>query len=122
MNTTKKKNILFIEDEASLFDISTPKFSELFSSVEKVLGEQKALKLIYKNSYDIIICDLNSNLDDGITFLQQIKKMKPEQEIFTLMATENENRLGDLIEDGIHAFVLLPEQFDQALEAIAQQL
>lgn len=120
MSIVKKHNILFIKEENSGFDSETQVFDELFGQVDKVLGEQKALKLIYKNRYDIIVSDLSVNPLDGITFMKQVKELKPEQEIVTLMLTEDENKLGDLIEGGIHAFILTPEQFTQALETIAQ--
>ena len=50
---------------------------------------------------------------------KQIKQNKPEQNIVTLVSLKDEDKLGGMIEAGIHAFVLSPEQFDQALEAIA---
>lgn len=117
---SKKKNILFIQDENSLFDIKSKMFDRLFESTEKIMGEQKALKLIYNNNYDIIINDISVNPLDGISFMKQIKQMRPSQEIVTLVAPTDEDKLGDLIESGIHAFVLIPEQFEQALEAISQ--
>ncbi len=117
---SKKYNILFIKDENTLFDYETVAFQELFASVESVVGEQKALKLIYKNSYDVIVNDLTVEVLDGITFMKQVKEMKPEQEIVTLVAPKDEENIGDLMEAGIHTFVLTPEQFDQALETIAQ--
>ena len=46
--------------------------------------------------------------------------MKPEQKMVALVAPKDEDKLGGLIEAGIHAFVLIPEQFDQALEEIAK--
>lgn len=119
MSTDTKKTILFIKENESMFDSETKMFSELFSKVDKVLGEQKALKLIYNNHYDIIINDQSVEPLEGITFMKQIKEMKPEQEIVTLMLTEDEDKLGGLIEEGIHAFVLTPDQFDQALETVA---
>ncbi len=120
MSKDIKKNILFIKDENSQFDSQSQAFNELFAKVDKVVGEQKALKLIYNNHYDIIVSDLSVNPVDGTIFMKQIKEMRPEQEIVTLMLTEDEDKLGDLIEFGVHAFVLTSEQLEQALETIAQ--
>ena len=120
MSTDTKKSILFIEDTTSKFNSDSKMFDELFAKVEKVSDEQKALKLIYKNHYDIIIIDISVEPLDGITFMKQIKEIRPEQEIVTLVSTEDESKIGDLIEGGIHAFLLTPDQFDQALETVAQ--
>lgn len=120
MSKDKKKSILFIQEENSDFDYNSPKFDELFESVDMVLGEQKALKLIHKNSYDVVINDMSVAPEDGITFMKQLKEFKVDQEIVTLMLEQDEDKLGDLMENGIHTFILTPEQLDAALEAIAE--
>jgi DNA-binding NtrC family response regulator len=113
------KSVLFIEVDESIFNYKTTAFDDFFNNIERVKGEQKALKLIYKNQYDAIISDVSVNIEDGITFMKQIKEMKPQQIIFTLVATKDEGNIGALIDAGIHSFVLEPEQFDQAMETIA---
>jgi two-component system, OmpR family, response regulator len=113
------KRVLFIETDESIFNYKTTAFDDFFNNVERVKGEQKALKLIYNNQYDAIISDMSIDVLDGITFMKQIKEMKPQQIIFTLVATKDEENIGALIDAGIHSFVLEPEQFDQAMETIA---
>lgn len=113
------KSVLFIETEESMFDYKTTAFDDFFNNIERVKGEQKALKLIYKNQYDAIVSDMSVNVEDGVTFMKQIKEMKPQQIIFTLVATKDEGNIGALIDAGIHSFVLEAEQFEQALQTIA---
>ena len=120
MSTHKtNKSVLFIEVEDSIFDYKSSAFSDFYNNIQRVKGEQKALKLIYKNQYDAIISDMSLNVVDGITFMKQIKEMKPQQIIFTLVASKDEENIGALIDAGIHSFVLEADQFDQALETIA---
>jgi DNA-binding NtrC family response regulator len=52
--------------------------------------------------------------------VKQIKQLKPELIVAALVAPEDEDKIGGLIETGVHSFVLIPEQLDQALEIIAQ--
>jgi DNA-binding NtrC family response regulator len=115
----KKLNVLFIKDEKSMLDSDSKMFTELFNKVDMAVDDHKALKLVFANEYDIIINDISVNPIDGITFSKQIKQNKPEQNIVTLVSLKDEDKIGGMIEAGIHAFVLSPEQFDQALEAIA---
>lgn len=115
----KKLNVLFIKDDKSMMDSDSKMFTELFNKVDKAVDDHKALKLIFANEYDIIINDISVNPIDGITFSKQIKENRPEQNIVTLVSLKDEDKIGGMIEAGIHAFVLSPEQFDQALEAIA---
>ena len=120
MSLEKSKNIFFLETQESLFEIKAETFSVLFKSFEKSLNEQNALKLIYKNNYDAVICDMSQNILDKIEFMKQIKQMKPEQQIYAFVISKDEDKIGGMIDFGIHSFVLEVEQFDQALEAIAQ--
>lgn len=115
----KKLNVLFIKDDKSMMDSDSKMFTELFNKVDKAVDDHKALKLIFANEYDIVINDISVNPIDGITFSKQIKQNKPEQNIVTLVSLKDEDKIGGMIEAGIHSFVLSPEQFDQALEAIA---
>jgi len=119
MSDDKKMDLLFIKDDASLFDLDTEMFKVLFDKVEIVADTNKALKFISKNPYHIVINDVSVHPIDGITFVKQIKQLKPELIVAALVAPEDEDKIGGLIETGVHSFVLLPEQLDQALEVIA---
>lgn len=120
MNENKKLNVLFIKDDKSKLDSDSKVLTELYNKVDIAPDSHKALKLIFSNEYDVIINDITVNPIDGITFSKQIKQNKPEQNIVTLVALEDEDKLGGMIETGIHAFVLSPTDLDQALEAIAK--
>jgi DNA-binding NtrC family response regulator len=120
MSDDKKMDLVFIKDEASMFDTDTEMFTTLFDKVEIVNDTNKALKFISKNPYHIVINDVSVHPIDGITFVKQIKQLKPELIVAALVAPEDEDKIGGLIETGVHSFVLIPEQLDQALEIIAQ--
>ena len=119
MNTDKKWNVLFIKDELSMFDADTKMFDELFNNVDKVIGRAGALKLFESNHYDIVICDISVKPEEA-AFMKQLRDMKPEQTIFTLVSPKDADKLYGIADLGIHAFELDPTQFDQALETIAQ--
>jgi DNA-binding NtrC family response regulator len=120
MSNNKKMDLVFIKDNASKFDAGSEMFKVLFDKVEVVSDTNKALKFISKNPYHIVINDVSVHPIDGITFVKQIKQLKPELIVAALVAPEDEDKIGGLIETGVHSFVLIPEQLDQALEVIAQ--
>ena len=119
MSSDKKWNLLFIKDQRSSFDSNTKKFDELFNKVDIASANEEAMKLLYLNAYDIIIGDL-SVATENVALLKQIKDMKKEPAIFALVSPKDEDKLYKISELGIHAFELTPEQFDLALEQIAQ--
>ncbi|MBT5933772.1 response regulator [Sulfurimonas sp.] len=119
MDANQKWDVLFIQTDKSFFDSKNKLFSELFNKADYALGEQKAIKQIYKNNYDIIIGDISGDPLEGIEFMKQLKQMKPTQVIVALVLDSDEEKIGGLIELGINTFLLIPEALDQALEAIS---
>ena len=117
---SKQKSLLFIQTPQSIFNYKSNLFESAFSSTTFAADEQKALKLIYKNSYDYIVSDMSVDVVNGIIFVKQLKELKPEAFIYTLVKEEDEEKIGALIDAGIHTFVLNKEQFEQALEAISE--
>ena len=119
MINNKKWSLLFIEDENSLFDIKSKAFEMLFEKVDKVKGREEALRFFDTNSYDIVIGDISIRPEE-VAFLKQLKDKKFEQTLFALVAPKDTDKLYGIADLGIHAFELTTEQFDQALETIAQ--
>lgn len=119
MNTNQKWDVLLIQNDKSFFDSKNKLFSELFNKNDYALGEQKAIKQIYKNNYDIIISDISGDPLEGIEFMKQLKQMKPTQVIVALVLDSDEEKIGGLIDLGINTFLLTPQALDQALEAIS---
>ena len=119
MNTNQKWDVLLIQNDKSFFDSKNKLFSELFNKTDYALGEQKAIKQIYKNNYDIIISDISGDPLEGIEFMKQLKQMKPTQVIVALVLDSDEEKIGGLIDLGINTFLLIPQALDQALEAIS---
>lgn len=120
MNRDRKWNILFIEQEKSMFDSNTAIFNQLFNKVDKVLGTQEALKCIDSNAYDIIVNDVSAEVVEGIILLKQLKEKKPDQTLFALVSPKDTDKLFAIADLGVNAFELTPEQFDLALEEIAK--
>lgn len=118
MQKDQKWNMLFIEDERSMFDASTKVLDQLFMKVDKVSGREEALKLYEHNQYDIVLSDLSAAPEE-VAFLKQIKDIKPEQTIFALVSPKDTDKLYSIADLGINAFELTPDYFDQALEQIA---
>lgn len=95
-------------------------FNELFNRVDKVETSQEVEQLMEVNKYDFIISDVNIDLPKGTIIMKEIKEKRPEQEIVALASLKDEGNLAELVDLGIHAFLIMPNQFEQALEAITQ--
>ncbi|MFT5659732.1 MAG: DNA-binding NtrC family response regulator [Sulfurimonas sp.] len=118
MNTNKKWNILFIKEDKSLFDSDTKMLTQLFNKVDKAQATEEVLSLIDTKEYDIVIGDISVDAED-VVLLKEIKEKKPQQTIFALVSPKDTDKLYKIANFDINAFELIPEQFDQALEEIA---
>ncbi len=119
MNTDKKWNILFIEDEKSEFDLNTKMFDELFNKVDRVLGREDSLKLFNSNEYDMVIGDLSKE-PENIAFMKQIQDIKPKQSIFVLVDEIDTDKVYGFADMNINAFIISADQFEAALEELAK--
>lgn len=119
MNTDKKWNILFIEDEKSEFDLTTKMFGQLFNKVDRALGREDALEFFNSNEYDMVIGDLSKE-PEGIAFMKQIQDIKPTQSIFVLVDGSDEDKVYGFADLNINAFIISADQFEAALEELAK--
>lgn len=119
MNTDKKWNILFIEDEKSEFDLNTKMFDELFNKVDRALGREDSLKLFNSNEYDMVIGDLSKE-PENIAFMKQLQDIKPKQSIFVLVDEIDTDKVYGFADMNINAFIISADQFEAALEELAK--
>ncbi len=119
MNTIKKWNILFVKQEQSVIDSDTQMFKDLFIKVDKASNEKEALSLFEANQYDMIIGDITVD-PEAVVLLKQIKDKKAKQTVFALVDPKDTEKLYQIANYDINAFELTSDQFDQALEAIAE--
>lgn len=119
MTTINKYNVLFIQDNNSLLNLKSELFNQLFNKVDFTLEKEEALELFHTNKYDIIIGDITVE-PKGVGLLKQIRDQKTEQIIFALVSPKDSEKLYKIADLNIHAFELIPEYFDLALEEISK--
>jgi len=119
MSIEKRWDILYIKDSASEFDVQTKKFEELFKRVDITEGREDSLRRFSNNLYDMVLCDLSVHPEE-IAFMKQLKDKKPKQAIIVLVDEKDTDKVYGFADMNINAFILSPEQFDQALESIAE--
>ena len=118
MSTNKKYNILFIKQEKSLLNADTQVFTELFNKVDKASTKEEAQSLMSKNEYDMIIADITVN-PEAVVLLKEMKDKNSQQTIFALLSPKDTDKLYKIANFDINAFELTPDQFDLALESMA---
>lgn len=78
--------ILLVEDEVQLSNVIAKGLSKLSYVVEQAFDGEEALELLYINSYNLVVLDLNLPKIDGLEVLKRIRERDKEIKVIILSA------------------------------------
>ena len=114
----EKSKLLLVDDEADFLEIMAKFFSRRKISIETAGGCMEALDWIGKDSFDVVILDVNMPGLGGIECMAEMKKVQPDLEVIILTghASINAGLIG--MKKGAFDYCLKPIDFDELLEKI----
>lgn len=104
---SSKFNVLYAEDDEALREHMFDLLQSLFKSVTCASDGQEAFDLI-KNSYDILITDINMPNMNGIELIKEVKIKDPNQMILVLSAYNTPQYLIPLLKMGVNNYLIKP--------------
>ena len=79
--------VLIVDDEELIREILVDAFTQKGAKVDMAESGNEALTKVHNNKYDMVITDINMPNGDGISFLENIKKMpQPTPKLFVCSA------------------------------------
>lgn len=120
MNQLSKLNIL-VTDDHTLFRKGTMMLIQSFDEVGEVdeaENGQEALEKIAANSYDLVLMDLEMPVMDGWEASKKIVSKYPDIKIIMISMHDSLQTISDLIEIGIHSYLLKNAQPAEVHKAI----
>lgn len=98
--------VLIVDDDPSFLEISKT-FLEVFHNIpsDTVGSAREALKMLEKDSYDVIVSDYDMPVMNGITFLRIIRDKKINIP-FILFTGVGEELMHQAIQNGANSFLL----------------
>ena len=121
---SKQLSILYVEDHEELRNSTVEILNSLFAKVSSGIDGAEALS-IYKNFYreenqyyDIVLTDIKMPNMNGVTLIEEIYKINPQQKIVVLSAHDESEYLVPLINLGINHFIQKPIEFDRLLDVL----
>lgn len=78
MNDLFDAAILFVDDEADILAMMQDLFKSEIGTIETCENPIKALEVFKKRHFDLVVLDLKMPGMDGMTLLQEMKKIRPE--------------------------------------------
>ncbi len=119
---TKKKSVLYVEDDKYIRSNVTELLNNLFGSVTSANDGLDGLETYKTAEYDIVITDIKMPRMNGITMIEEIQKINNDQMIVITTAHDEQEYQERFKELGIAHVLQKPITFDsllQTLQAIA---
>jgi DNA-binding NtrC family response regulator len=110
--------ILVVDDEADFRQTMVNRLSKRNIDASGAENGEKALKLINKSTYDVVILDIRMSGIDGIAVLREIKKIKPLIEVVLLTGHGTVESGIEGMKLGAYDYMLKPLKFDDIFEKI----
>ena len=115
----KHLNVLNVEDDEIAREITKMFLMEFFDNVDVAKNGLEALEKFKKNSYNLVISDLNLPELNGKELVKEIKKINKNVPVLITTAYNDEEMTYELKKIGVNGFIVKPldlEQFVRTLE------
>ncbi len=115
MSSDPRLSVLIVDDEDSLQkSICLNLEAEGYSCSSIGLGE-KALEIIKKQKFDVVICDYRLPDIDGISFIKKCKKLTPETETILITGFGDNELAVKALKSGAYSYITKPFEFDELI-------
>lgn len=125
MRTENQLILLYVEDDEQIRNQFAEIFQRRFGYVHLAENGQQGLQLFSQLQPDLVISDINMPVMDGLTMVEHIRELNPEQMIILITAFSEQERLLRAIELGINRYILKPvnrrnlrSMLDEAIELL----
>lgn len=119
ITTTKKLNVLYIEDNLDVRNQTIKMLKIFFDQIEIAINGENGLELFKSNnkykatSFDLIITDIEMPVLDGISMITEIRKYDKSIPILIFSAHSNPDYFIETIKAGIDGYILKPYNIEQ---------
>ncbi len=117
---TSSLRILYVEDDVILRENTITLLRDIFGEIHEASDGKEAL-MIYKkqkDSYDIVITDLNMPQMNGMDLIKNIQVINPKQPIIVVSAHNETEYFLESIRNNVNGYILKPIDFNQLMETI----
>ena len=115
---TSNLSVLYVEDDITLREQNSEFFKQLFKSVKIASDGEEAIKLYEKNSFDIIITDINIPKINGLTMIKTIQQKDKNQRFLITTVYKEEELKEQLKELNLKHFLTKPIATKKLLKKI----
>lgn len=100
--------ILVVDDEKKMGILIEATLKDAGYSVKTVTSGEEALKLLKKNSYDVVITDLKMEPVDGMVVLKKVKELNESTEVIMMTAYATAKSAVEAMKAGATDYIIKP--------------
>ena len=104
---------MIVDDEKSILDLLTVVFKKEGWNVTTSLSAPRALELLEKTDFDILICDVKMPQMSGMEVLKYVKEKKPDLPVVMMTAYGSIKQAVEALKSGAMDYVVKPFEIDE---------
>lgn len=121
-NNTKDTSILYVEDSIALQKQLSSFLGNVFDRFFQAYDGEKGLEVFEKEEPDIIITDLTMPNKNGLTMIEDMKKINPDVNVIVLTAHHDHETLFKTMNLGVANFLSKPLNIDKLVEILLDDI
>lgn len=116
------EKILIIDDEKSILDLLSVVFKKEGYRVRATLSAKKALELLNKEAFGLILTDIKLPEMSGFEILKRVRESKPDIAVVMITAYGNVKQAVEALKAGAFDYVVKPFDVDELKIIVAKAL
>ncbi len=116
----KEFRVLVVDDEDDFREIFIKRLKKRELNVTGAESGEKALQILDKQLFDVVILDVKMPGMDGVETLQEMKRMRPLMEVIMLTGHSTVESAIDGMKLGAFDYIMKPADLDELLEKMSQ--
>lgn len=113
--------LLLVDDEEEILNLLRKYLEKAgFTNIYTINDPEKALEMMQKDLYKIVLLDIKMPKMDGIELLQKIKDVNPLCNIIMVTAYSDLNNVVECIAKGAVDFISKPFKMKEIVEVVSQ--
>ena len=117
-----RPRILVVDDEASIREMLQRTLAMAEYDVDVAADGRSALERMRRSSYDLLITDLKMPAMDGITFIREAKRLRPDLPVVIITGYSTEASAIEAVNLGVTGYLTKPFRIPKVLAAAARAL
>ena len=118
--TESKLRVLVLDDEPIVCKRLQPALEKLGFAVDTFTQSVEAMHQVQQSAYDIVITDLKMKEIDGMRFLEEVKKQRPQTEVIVITGFATMETAKQSFQKGVFDFIAKPFKLSEIQDVVTR--